>query len=551
MNNPQRIYRGPGAYRVGGTDDDGFQDDESQNQSSLVTVQVSGQVVNEEEEEERKHQIAKEINERREHELREAQSRINDFEQQPKAHASPASESEESDQTLSSDSEQPDRQGYQMTILVAVGMGIVGFVVAVLFLSDVIGKDDGPPQSDSGAPSIEPSSMSPSLSPLESDDSWVQLGDTDTLKGEAAGDRFGLSVALSMDGSVLVASGRLGNVRAFRYDRETSQWDQVGRSINLEGRKGGVALSGNGTTIAAISTTDSSVKVHVFAYDILSDEWSQIGLIMLTEGDFGWSVALSADGDIVAASAAGRDDDGKFFSGVVQVHQHNATTGQWDRMGQVLKGESARDYFGYSISLSTDGLVLASGAPEDATLGFVRVFTYVHSEDEWLQLGTDLEGIEIDDDFGYSVALSANGTHLVSGGQMLNRNGGFSGFVWAHGYNAEENRWDQIGQVIFGEPFDYMGSSVSLTPDGMVMAVGATSNARLLDEPGRVLVFRYNVSSDEWMQIGPALIGDEADDLFGWSVALSAGGDVLAVGSYGGDADALGYVRVFNGSELL
>ena len=564
MNSPQSR---PGAYCVRGGSgnahvDDVIHDnnDETQNdEPAIVTVQVPGEVVNEEEERKRQQRMveqeARRINEFRENLVREAQSRLEYYEQQPTAHATPAEESDDSSKT--SDTEQRDTQEYGakafFRIALFAGLVVVIALMVLLFLLGVVGGKGSGSKSVtvSRAPSIEPSSMSPSLSPLESDDSWVQLGDTDTLKGEAAGDRFGLSVALSMDGSVLAALGRLGNVRAFRYDRDASQWDQLGQSIDLEGEHGSVALSTNGRTVAAISTPENSYgRVHVFTLDVLTNVWSNAGVIAITEGGFGLSVDLSGDGEIIAASATGRDDDSDYFSGLVQVHRYNATTDQWHQMGQTLRGVSPGDWFGYSVSLSTDGSIVAIGAPaRDAAVGFVRVYTYLRSEDQWAQLGNDLEGLSVEDWFGQSVALSANGRVLVSGGPSDDSNGGASGFVRAHQYSVERNQWNQRGQDIFGAPLDNVGLGVDLSADGMVMAVGSPSNSRLVDQPGFVQMFRYNISTVEWTQFGPAIVGENIDDHFGWSVALSAEGDIVAAGSFGRDVNASGYVGVFNRSE--
>lgn len=69
---------------------------------------------------------------------------------------------------------------------------------------------------------------------------WVQLGSD--VDGEGAADRFGVSVALAADGRTVAAGARLndgkdmdaGHVRVFWYDSSANQWEQLGRDIDGE-----------------------------------------------------------------------------------------------------------------------------------------------------------------------------------------------------------------------------------------------------------------------------------------------------------------------------
>ena len=59
--------------------------------------------------------------------------------------------------------------------------------------------------------------------------------------------------------------------------------------------------------------------------------------------------------------------------------------------------------------------------------GHVRVFGYDGQNNAWSQLGQDLDGKAIDEEFGTSVALSADGTILVAGALYNDGNGSNSG----------------------------------------------------------------------------------------------------------------------------
>ena len=68
--------------------------------------------------------------------------------------------------------------------------------------------------------------------------SWTQLGSN--LVGEAAGDRFGQSVSLSADGSILAVGApfndgngtEAGHVQVFEWESISSDWTQMGLNIN-------------------------------------------------------------------------------------------------------------------------------------------------------------------------------------------------------------------------------------------------------------------------------------------------------------------------------
>ena len=89
-------------------------------------------------------------------------------------------------------------------------------------------------------------------------------------------------------------------------------------------------------------------------------------------------------------------------------------------MGADIDGEAASDAFGYSVSLSSDGLRLAVGAKDNdgngSNSGHVRVYDWNAGTGAWVQVGADLDGEAAGDEFGNSVSLSADGSRLAAGG---------------------------------------------------------------------------------------------------------------------------------------
>jgi hypothetical protein len=304
--------------------------------------------------------------------------------------------------------------------------------------------------------------------------------------------------------------------------------------------------------LLALALCITLVGVPVSAASAATD-WEQRGgdIDGATAGDeSGYSVALSADGLIVAVGEWKNTGPAGAFQGQVRVYQYSA--GSWSQLGSDLNGEAAGDYFGTAVALSEDGLTLAVGAPFNdgagANAGHVRVFTY--ASNSWSQLGTDIDGQSGNDQFGSSVALSADGRTVATGAPLDTNTGGDlqAGQVSVYAYTTS---WNQVGSRgdIEGESGDLLGhlGTVDISDDGTVVAVGARlRNDGATSNTGALEV--YALSGGAWVQRGTTQYGDEAEDRLGYGVSLSADGTVAAAGAIHNDAGGLsnaGEVKVF------
>ena len=156
----------------------------------------------------------------------------------------------------------------------------------------------------------------------------------------------------------------------------------------------------------------SQVQVGQNIDGIASGEW------------FGYSVATSADGSVIAVGAPRSAVNGIISSGKVRVFQH--ISGTWAQIGQDIEGILSGEGTGYSISLSSNGKIIAIGNPWDNngnnSAGYVQVYQNVSGV--WTQLGQDITGNVVGEQFGYSVALSSDGTILAAGAPYYAGNGG-------------------------------------------------------------------------------------------------------------------------------
>ena len=367
--------------------------------------------------------------------------------------------------------------------------------------------------------------------------SWTQLGQD--IEGEGEGDNSGWSVSLSSDGSrvaigapyndgVISIDGvqttlrEQGQVRV--YQLSGSSWTRIGQDIQGESeqdRSGyAVSLSSDGSRVAiGAPYNDGSIpdgrtldSGHVRVYQLSSSSgWQQLGEDINSEyrqGSSGWSVSLNSDGSRVAIGEpySGGNEIHPFNSGRVRVYQWSGSS--WTQIAQDILGESISDQSGWSVSLSSDGSILAIGTRfaerdiEGAPAGHVRVYK-LSSSSGWQQLGEDIVGEAGGDQSGHSVSLSSDGSRVAIGAPSNRDNGNLSGHVRV--YQLSGSSWTQLGEDIDGEfEGDQSGHSVSLSSDGSRVAIGAPYAENPVIPPdelasfenGRVRVYQLGTITD-------------------------------------------------------
>ncbi len=275
----------------------------------------------------------------------------------------------------------------------------------------------------------------------------------------------------------------------------------------------------------------------------------------------GSSVSLSSDGTIVAIGDEAANGNA-LDSGRVRVYQYSNNS--WTQLGADIDGEAANNYSGRGLSLSSDGTIVAIGAPwhsSDGTndaAGHVRVYQYdgvsgdSDGVDGWTQLGADIDGEAAGDESGSSVSLSSDGTIVAIGAFRNGGTGDSAGHVRVYQYSNDS--WTQLGADIDGEAeYDMSGSSVSLSSDGTIVAIGAYGNDGTGNSAGHVRVYQYDgVSGDSdgvdgWTQLGSDIDGEAEYDSSGVSVSVSSDGTIVAIGAHEnfGNGDYSGHTRVY------
>ncbi|HWO20905.1 MAG TPA: hypothetical protein VNO30_19195 [Kofleriaceae bacterium] len=376
-----------------------------------------------------------------------------------------------------------------------------------------------------------------------------------------ADDKFGWSVALSADGSTLAVGA----------------WKEASLATGIGGNEADNSVYGAGA---------------VYVYTRSGATWSQQAYVKASntgaDDEFGWSVTLSADGSTLAVGALGENsaargiggdeaDNSAGYAGAVYVYTRSGTT--WSQQAYVKASNTAAgDEFGWSVALSADSATLAVGAlgensaargiggdEADNSAGNAgAVYVYTRSGTTWSQQAyVKASTTGVGDEFGSSVALSADGSTLAVGalgeasaargigGDEADNSAEKAGAVYV--YTRSGTTWSQQAYVKASNTgaADEFGSSVALSANGSTLAVGARDEASAARGIGgnqsdnsaeyAGAVYVYTRSGTTWSQQAYVKASNTgAGDLFGGSVALPADGSTLAVGAIGEDSAARG-----------
>ena len=230
------------------------------------------------------------------------------------------------------------------------------------------------------------------------------------------------------------------------------------------------------------------------------------------------------------------------------------------------------------MSLSADGTRLAVGAyAEDSSAvgvggeqannnaaGSGAVYVFSRTGATWVQEAyIKASNTAYNDFFGLSVSLSADGTRLTVGayredsgatgigGDQANDSAADSGAVYV--FSRTGTAWAQEAYVKASNAGadDSFGISVSLSPDGAVLSVGAgaeSSSAMGIggDQADNSLVgsgavYVFSRTGTTWTQEAYVKASNpNARDYFGISVSLAMNGTRLAVGAWSEDSGATG-----------
>jgi hypothetical protein len=240
---------------------------------------------------------------------------------------------------------------------------------------------------------------------------------------------------------------------------------------------------------------------------------------------FGTSVALSADGNMLAVGAhledggtTGIDGDqannAAVDAGAAYIYLRDPMTLEWSPQPTYFKASNtdAQDTFGHRVVLSADGNTLAVSAQyEDSNATGINgnqadnsasragaVYVYVRDPMtlEWSPQPTYVKASNTQglDFFGISLALSSDGSTLAIGadyegsaavgiaGNQADNSANRSGAVYVYTRDPMSLEWSTQPTYVKAsnpDPFDQFGGEITVNADGTTLAISAPGEASI------------------------------------------------------------------------
>ena len=263
----------------------------------------------------------------------------------------------------------------------------------------------------------------------------------------------------------------------------------------------------------------------------------------------GAHVSLSKDGSTIAIGSPLTCTGCSAYdmNGIVQIYRrHNNTAtndnesiidSSWEKIGQLIEGNESNHHLGMSISLSSDGNIVAIGT----YAGYAKVYQYTQLDAgpaSWIQLGQvlslfDQSDVDTDTDtnasnstvltFGRSVSLSDAGDLIA----IISVS-----HVFVYQLSQNQTEWKIVGDAITIDPSTNLISNVQIlsTNEETIVAFGVDLNPQqqLQNTATSVKVFQLkNVDTTGWEQIGQDIT---LSDISALNLVLCNNGRTIAMG---------------------
>jgi len=279
------------------------------------------------------------------------------------------------------------------------------------------------------------------------------------INGNEVADRFGYSLDLSHDGSILTFTSYLA-VHIYELSSSASLYTWLDTK-NYNACE--VAVSPDGSAVGVTSLTSNEARI----FERFGVGFQQRG-IDITGYGFSSGIALNYNGTIVIVGDYFWDS--KRGRAAVYQWKDNIDNGSmdWIKMGLDMTGDASGNSLGYagSLSITHEGLTVAVGAPfydeGGYRKGLVRVNNYDATEGTWIKSERDLIGNSSYDQL-FAITLSSDGTYLAAG-------------TWGGHYvkifKKDESKYETIGDIT-SEGGEYFGYTIDMSADGSTVAIGA------------------------------------------------------------------------------
>ena len=334
---------------------------------------------------------------------------------------------------------------------------------------------------------------------------WHQTAKLTIPDGASYG--FGFSVAVDGD-TVLVAADRRDMGAVYVYQGSSSGWVSAGElvpdvSVPESGFGRAIALSG---TTAIVGANDAA-----YIFEKGPSGWMQTGRFLNPGPQFEYGVSVDVDAEVALVGALDYD--------FPAVYVYEKGPAGWSETGMLESGKTyAFDYFGCSVAISGDVIVVGADGSVPATVSQGRAYVFEKNADEWTLISEVVASDGwYDDMFGTNVDVS--GPTAVIGAGDLSSEASLSAYV----LERESEGWEEVSKLGLPE-----GDIAPFYGD-----VAISSGRILVGVDGAGPAYLFECTETEWLlsaELSP-IGGLVKDEYFGMSVSID--GQAAVVGAHG------------------
>ena len=338
---------------------------------------------------------------------------------------------------------------------------------------------------------------------------YIASAITARISSGVASSNFGNSVSINSTGTIAII-GAPNEGAAYIYTIQNGIWTQTARLYDIYESYFGwsVSINSTGTTaiIAANSLNSNGDTDSVYIYTNQNGTWTQTARITGgTGGYFGYSVSINSDGTvaIIGNSIGGN---------IPAVYIYTNQNGTWTRTASL--SVKFTSFFSTAVSINSDGTV---------AIIQTNIATYVFTN----QNGTWTQTAEIAVVGGYgdssnSVSINSDGTIAIIGADGENYGTGA-----AYIYTNQNGTWSQTARIATAVAYSNFGTSVSINSNGTIAIIGASNENA---------AYVYANQSGTWTQIS-RISNNLNVSYFGNSVSINSDGTIAIIGSTNENSD--------------
>ncbi|MCH8009736.1 MAG: FG-GAP repeat protein [Chloroflexi bacterium] len=329
-----------------------------------------------------------------------------------------------------------------------------------------------------------------------------------TASDAEAFDSFGISVAFSGDTAVVGASdedaggNEAGAAYVFERDEGgADNWGEIKKLTASDPQAGdrfglSVAISGDTVVVGAAWEASTTGAAYVFRRDQGgAGNWGEVKKLTASDAQFvdffGFPVAVNGDTAVVGASG---EATGGSFAGAAYVFQRNeGGVSNWGEVKKLTASDAeASDLFGISVAISGDTALVGAQSEDAGGVGAGAAYVFQRNlggAGNWGELKKLISSdAEAGDRFGNNVAVG--GDRVLVGAVVEDAGGTDAGAAYVFGRDeGGPDNWGELKKLTASDAQadDNLGSRVAFNGDTAV--VGASREDAGGNNAGAVYVF--------------------------------------------------------------